>query len=247
VESKKQRWNQALLLREEVCRLNPKDTASQIRKAWSLAGLNRYEESIKVLTPISRDPEETAGLRSRATHALGDILWLSGDPASAERLYTTLLNEPLTAASHRAIWIKQQTTREAKEPWARGIRNYLINTSMKGKERRKSLRDALIENPRHPLLLYLTGKLDQIRGKPSGAAESLKQAVPHLTFPLLKGEALRALGAALLHLGHPKEALEKFEEMEKTLPRNREGLIAEAIDWSRRAQYQLNTGSGSRP
>ena len=100
------------------------------------------------------------------------------------------------------------------------------------------MRDGVAAHPNHPLLLYLSGKLDLIRGHAAKAAVALEKAAPLMTFPLLRGEALRSLGIALTHTGRPGEAVDIFKQMTDVLPGDREGLIAEGEDWLLLARFQ---------
>ena len=166
--------------------------------------LGKYDSISSQLQEMFDDSTQApAFVPSKLT--LGDCRWLLGHPEEAKRLYAELRQLDILEAHNEATAVRLEALRY---PELDAFMRRLIAAAGDDSVRAAILRQALSENAKNPITLYLLGKAYFRQEKYQAALKELskidlnkpKETKKHFDDPVLDYELEKTLGFCLLHL-----------------------------------------------
>ncbi|MBW2260379.1 MAG: hypothetical protein JRG91_00280 [Deltaproteobacteria bacterium] len=201
---------------DRVCDIAPEDNALKILRLRHLVSTGMLERARTQVNGLMADTAALGGFYPMVLELAGDVAWLEGDGAAATRSYS--LARGLSAEDGPVRMLTVKLWASSHHEAGHDVLEYLIRGPVEpggAVERLERIADRTDE----PMVHYLLGRARFNAARWNEAASSLERALEGpLAAPILKGEALRLLAAALLWAGERRASLVASRTLENLPP-----------------------------
>jgi hypothetical protein len=205
---------------DRVCRIAPADTGLRLVRLSHLVSSGQAARARSEVNSLLEPTTSSGGHASAIQELSGDVHWLEGGDAQAARSYSRALGLAARDARIRMLSVKIWAVRNPGP--GRPLRPLLLGFPGPGKAQDEAvaLLAGLVDlHPDEPLLSYLLARAHCNGGQWEQAAPILESCVDGLSdVPVIQGEALRLLAAALLWTGDRAGSLDAIGRLEKMGP-----------------------------